>query len=136
LNVENIFEARIFRVRPVDEGDALRTAFHPAVHAPVPEVDARAGHGVRALRVNQDLIHERVFVHFRGAVQERRPIAGVLRNIEHVRGEQIRCLPHFFTDYRALFKKFKKIVRHEITSFFFYLFAILVIPIYKRHAIF
>jgi hypothetical protein len=66
FNVEHVFERGIFRVRPVDEGDSLGAPFHPTPHAPVPEVYARAGYGVRPLGVYQHLIHERVFVHSGG----------------------------------------------------------------------
>jgi hypothetical protein len=78
LNIENIPEARVLWVRPVNEGDALRASLYPPAHPFVPEVDARAGGGVRALGVNERLIHERIFVHPSCAAQERRPAFGVL----------------------------------------------------------
>jgi hypothetical protein len=70
LYVKDIFEARSFRVRPVYQGNALRAAFHPPAHPPVPEVYSGAGRRAGTLRVDERLIHERVFVHPGGAVEK------------------------------------------------------------------
>jgi len=45
-----------------DQGDALRTGFHPAPHSVVPQFHAGTGRGVRALGMEQELVIERIFV--------------------------------------------------------------------------
>jgi hypothetical protein len=103
-NIENVLEGRLFRVRPVDERHTFRAALHPAPHPLIPEVDSGAGGRARPLGVNEHLVHERVFIHLPRATEERRPAFGVLRDIDYVRGENVRRFLYFLADYRVFVK--------------------------------
>jgi hypothetical protein len=120
LDVENVFEVRIFRVHVVDEGDALGTAFDPPAHPFIPKIHSGAGCSVGLLSVNKHLVHKRIFVHLSRAVEERRPAFGVFGHVGHVGSKYIRRFLYLLADYRAFGKN---IDRHKITSLCFLVFA-------------
>ena len=90
-------------VAVTQQGDSFRAAPDAAAHAMVPEVELRAGGGVRALGVNHDLVQEAIFVELPRHHQELGPVLdlgsqiprGVVRHLAV--GFDFRChLRHSF----------------------------------------